>query len=111
MGNKTSNACFTAAYESDDSEENYFVLAVRPGGDGANPTSAKLFSGIKVNSTWVSAANLCVLPQANQVDDEMDYNCGVINGTVQVTSSVDNATTVEIYAGFANGDAFTASAV
>merc|ERR1712110_1298360 len=60
-------------------------------------------------------------PQANQVDDEMDYNCGVINGTgvagtsgnvtLQVTSSVDNATTVEIYAGFANGDACTASAV
>merc|ERR1712137_498651 len=94
--NASAIACYNAVYESDDSEEKYFVLAIRPGDDGANPTAAQLYGGIKLNGTFY--ANLCVQPQANQVDDEMDFLCSTVNGTsvagtsgnvtLQVTNSV-----------------------
>merc|ERR1712107_778601 len=39
--NASAIACYNAVYESDDSEEKYFVLAIRPGDDGANPKPTK----------------------------------------------------------------------
>merc|ERR1711963_1299111 len=36
--NATSSLCYTAAYTTDDSDEDYFVIAVRPGGDAAAAT-------------------------------------------------------------------------
>merc|ERR1711877_24855 len=120
--NASSNACFTAAYDSDDSDEDYFVLAVRPGDDGVNPTYATVSSSIKVNGTAAAVANLCSQVQASQAEDDMDYNCGALANTTVVGSAgnvtirvvntnANNATTVEIYAGFADGDACAASLV
>merc|ERR1712232_1422251 len=44
--NATSSLCHTAAYTTDDSDEDYFVIAVRPGGDAANATLPTLSGSI-----------------------------------------------------------------
>merc|ERR1712154_285338 len=57
--NSTTTKCFSASYDTDDSDESYFVLAVRPGGDAVNPTAPTVSSGIQINElvpSWVNSA-------------------------------------------------------
>merc|ERR1712173_585182 len=58
--NATSSLCYTAAYTTDDSDEDYFVIAVRPGGDAANTTAAGSTGNVtlKVVNTGAAAATL-----------------------------------------------------
>merc|ERR1711976_690865 len=106
--NATSSLCYTAAYTTDDSDEDYFVIAVRPGGDAAN-------------ATLPAAKALCAQVQSAQEDDDMDYACSALanttaagstgNVTLKVVNTGAAAATLEIYAGFADGDACGASLV
>merc|ERR1711963_958771 len=83
--NATSSLCYTAAYTTDDSDEDYFVVAVRPGGDAANATLPTLANTTAAGSTG--------------------------NVTLKVVNTGAAAATPEIYAGFADGDACGASLV
>jgi len=119
--NGTKTACFQAAFEADDSDEGYFVLAVRPGDDAVNAGNAQVNARYKGANT--TELNLCVQPQAGQVEDDMDFTCASTNGTfaqgstgnvtilVFSNSAAGNSSTVEIYAGFADGSACSASMV
>jgi len=106
--------CFSASYDSDDSEETYFVLAVRPGDDGNNATLPVVTSGVQINGTGAYVAQLCSQVQPNQVDDDFDFNCANVSTIANFPESTGNVTlrvsspnaansTVEIYAAFADG--------
>merc|ERR1711963_443336 len=122
--NATSSLCYTAAYTTDDSDEDYFVIAVRPGGDAANatlPTLSGSISPAASNGTAPAAKALCAQVQSAQEDDDMDYACSALanttaagstgNVTLKVVNTGAAAATLEIYAGFADGDACGASLV
>merc|ERR1711963_514294 len=104
--NATSSLCYTAAYTTDDSDEDYFVIAVRPAAS---------------NGTAPAAKALCAQVQSAQEDDDMDYACSALanttaagstgNVTLKVVNTGAAAATLEIYAGFADGDACGASLV
>merc|ERR1712032_458953 len=94
--NATSSLCYTAAYTTDDSDEDYFVIAVRPGGDAANATLPTLSGSISPsasNSTAPPAKALCAQVQSAQEDDDMDYACSALANTT-AAGSTGNVTLV-----------------
>merc|ERR1712014_149025 len=91
--NASSSLCYTAAYTTDDSDEDYFVIAVRPGGDAANATLPTLSGSITPAASNSTAAG------------------STGNVTLKVNNLGAAAATLEIYAGFADGDACGASLV
>merc|ERR1711976_459555 len=74
-----------------------------------------------VNGTAPAAKALCAQVQSAQEDDDMDYACSALanttaagstgNVTLKVVNTGAAAATLEIYAGFADGDACGASLV
>merc|ERR1711976_46859 len=90
----------------------------------ANATSPTLSGSISPsasNSTAPPAKALCAQVQSAQEDDDMDYACSALanttaagstgNVTLKVVNTGAAAATLEIYAGFADGDACGASLV
>ena len=111
-------ACAEVDYSSTntDSNNNYFVMAVRPGGDGVNATSVQVTAFN--NPTQVI---LCTQVQEGQHDEDYDYACANRydyfpdstqgNFTVGLIHSQAGNATLEVYFSFTEGESCTASLV
>merc|ERR1719282_449111 len=96
-----------------ESDDNVFVIALRPGGDAAGPVD-------QVQANALDAAGNafgCAAVQEGQEDEDMDFNCYAPNtfnssAKAYVLLSNRNTTadaTLEVYVGFADGSVSTCS--
>jgi len=98
-----SNVCYSVTFDDGfDSTEDVYVLATRNGDDGT-PASNALVTTTGFNS---SAPIGCVSLTASQEEDDTDYLCSAqtVSAYYTVASNAGtNATTIDIYTGYAEG--------